>query len=156
MYRVGQGFDIHKLVEGKRLILGGVEIPNDKGSLAHSDGDVLLHSITDALLGAIGERDIGYHFPDTSPKTKDIGSSIILLKIVDMVKSKGYSIVNLDSTIIANKPKLQPYVPKIRENISKLLEISQDNVSIKAKTTEGFFFRDDGLMVFSVVLLTKF
>lgn len=152
-YRIGQGFDIHRVVEGKKFILGGVEIPYEKGFLAHSDGDVLLHAITDALLGAIGERDIGFYYPDTSEKTKDMKSTQILKEVLDKVVSSGYKIVNLDSTIIANKPKLQPFIDKMKENISSLLDIDKTVISIKAKTTEGFFYNDEGVMVFVVVLL---
>ncbi|MGB9621173.1 MAG: 2-C-methyl-D-erythritol 2,4-cyclodiphosphate synthase [Brevinematia bacterium] len=156
MLKVGQGFDIHRLVEGKKLILGGVEIPNEKGSLAHSDGDVLIHSIVDAILGAIGERDIGYHFPDDSEDTKNISSTLILEKVLEIAKSKSAKLINVDSTIILNKPKLKPYVPKIRENLAKILSIPIENITIKAKTTEGFFYLDDGIMVFSVVLVELF
>lgn len=153
MYRVGQGFDIHRLVEGRRLLIGGVEIPYHKGFLAHSDGDVLLHAITDALLGSIGERDIGYHYPDTSEHTKDMDSKLILQEVLEKVRNKGYRLINIDATIIANKPKLQPYVEQIKESLSSIVGISKDNISIKAKTTEGFFFDDDGMMVFAVVLI---
>lgn len=151
--RVGQGFDIHRLEENRKLILGGVEIPNKKGPLAHSDGDVLIHSIVDAILGAIGERDIGYHFPDDIEETKNLNSIIILQKTLEMATKKGARIVNIDSTIVANKPKLNPYVPQIREKLASILKIPQDNITIKAKTTEGFFYSDDGIMVFSVVLV---
>ncbi len=153
MYRIGQGFDIHRLAEGKKLVLGGIEIPHNKGFLAHSDGDVLIHSIVDAILGAISERDIGYHFPDDSKDTENMDSSVMLKKTVEMVEAKKGKILNIDSTIICNKPKLAPYIEKIRENISRIIGIPVENVSVKAKTTEGFFFADDGIMVFSVVLV---
>ncbi|MCS7298388.1 MAG: 2-C-methyl-D-erythritol 2,4-cyclodiphosphate synthase [Spirochaetia bacterium] len=155
MYRVGQGFDIHRLVEGRKLLIGGVEIPYHKGFLAHSDGDVLLHAITDALLGSIGERDIGYHYPDTSEHTRNMDSRLMLREVLAKVKEKGYKLINIDATIIANKPKLQPYVEQIRESLSSIVGISKDNISIKAKTTEGFFFDDDGMMVFAVVLIEE-
>lgn len=155
MYRVGQGFDIHRLVEGRKLLIGGVEIPYNKGFLAHSDGDVLLHAITDALLGSIGERDIGYHYPDTSEHTRNMDSRIMLREVLAKVREKGFKLINIDATIVANKPKLQPYVEQIKESLSSIVGISKDSISIKAKTTEGFFFGDDGMMVFAVVLIEE-
>lgn len=154
-YRVGQGFDIHRLVEGRKLIIGGVEIPHNKGFLAHSDGDVLLHALADAILGSIGERDIGYHFPDTSKNTENMDSKEIVKEVLNILYSKGYRLINIDSTIIANKPKLQPYIETIKESLSKLLSIPKENIGIKAKTTEGFFYNDDGMMVFVVVVISK-
>lgn len=155
MVRIGQGFDIHRLVEGRKLILGGIEIPYDKGCLGHSDGDVLIHSIVDAILGAIGERDIGYHFPNNSDDIKDIDSKIILKKTINLAYSKGFKIINIDSTIIINKPKLQPYIPDMRKTLSEIIKISTNMITIKAKTTEGFFYTDEGVMAFSSVLVKK-
>lgn len=155
MYRVGQGFDIHRLVEGKKLLIGGVEIPYHKGFLAHSDGDVLLHAITDALLGSIGERDIGYYYPDNSKKTENMDSKLMLREVLEKVRDKGYKLINIDTTIIANSPKLQPYIEQIKESLSSIVGISKDNISIKAKTTEGFFYGDEGMMVFAVVLIKE-
>ncbi|MEN2998223.1 MAG: 2-C-methyl-D-erythritol 2,4-cyclodiphosphate synthase [Brevinematia bacterium] len=152
-YRVGQGFDIHRLVEGRKFILGGIEIPYEKGFLAHSDGDVLAHAITDALLGAIGERDIGYHYPDTSQETINMNSMEILKNTLEKVFSRGFTIENIDSTIIANEPKLQPYIEKIKQNLSTTLNIDKDRIGVKAKTTEGFFYKDEAVMVFTTVLL---
>jgi len=135
--RVGIGYDIHKLVKGRRLVLGGVEILFAKGLLGHSDADVLLHAICDALLGAIGEGDIGEYFPDTDPKYKDIDSSRLLEKVVGLVETKGYTINNIDSIVIAQEPKLGQHKEKIRETISGILKIDGARVNIKAKTNEG-------------------
>lgn len=133
-YRVGTGYDIHKLTENRKLILGGIEIPFEKGLLGHSDADVLIHAIIDALLGALGLDDIGTLFPDTDDKYKDISSVILLKEVYKIVKSKGYKINNLDSNVIAQAPKLRPYIEKIRNNLSDILET--ENISVKAKTNE--------------------
>ena len=133
-YRVGIGYDIHKLVEGRKLILGGIEIPFEKGLLGHSDADVLIHAIIDAMLGALGLDDIGTLFPDTDTKYKDISSVILLKEVYNLIKTKGYKINNIDSNVIAQAPKLRPYIEKIRNNLSKILEC--ENVSVKAKTNE--------------------
>ena len=137
MFRIGQGFDIHKLVEGRKLIIGGIEIDYPKGLLGHSDADVLIHSIIDALLGALALGDIGTHFPDNAPQYKNIDSTILLRKTKKLIEEKGYKINNLDNTIFAQEPKMKPYIPLIREKLSQILEIDKDLISIKAKTMEG-------------------
>lgn len=134
--RIGEGYDLHVLKNGLRLIIGGVEIPHAKGFVAHSDGDVLYHAIIDAILGSIAAGDIGSHFPDNDPQYKGINSEILLKTAVSILREKGYKICNLDSTIIAQEPKLRPYIDKMRENVSNLLNIELDQVSIKAKTNE--------------------
>lgn len=134
--RIGEGYDLHVLKNGLRLIIGGVEIPHTKGFVAHSDGDVLYHAIIDAILGSIAAGDIGSHFPDNDPRYKGINSEILLKSAVSILCEKGYKICNLDSTIIAQEPKLRPYIDKMRENVSRLLNIEVDQVSIKAKTNE--------------------
>lgn len=136
MYRIGIGYDIHKLVEGRDLILGGVKITNEKGLLGHSDADVLIHAIIDALLGALALDDIGTLFPDTDPKYKDIDSTILLKHVYELIQSKGYKIVNIDSNIIAQAPKMMPYIPKMKEVLCKILNTNPDDFSIKAKTKE--------------------
>ena len=136
MYRIGIGYDIHKLIEGRDLIIGGIKITHEKGLLGHSDADVLIHAIIDAMLGALALDDIGTLFPDTDPKYKDIDSTILLKHVYTLVKEKGYSIVNIDSNIIAQAPKMMPYIPKMKEILRKILEISHDDISIKAKTKE--------------------
>lgn len=136
MYRIGIGYDIHKLVEGRDLILGGVKITHEKGLLGHSDADVLIHAIIDALLGALALDDIGTLFPDTDPKYKDIDSTILLKHVYELIQSKGYKIVNIDSNIIAQVPKMMPYIPKMKEVLCKILNTNPDDFSIKAKTKE--------------------
>ena len=136
MYRIGIGYDIHKLVEGRDLILGGVKITNEKGLIGHSDADVLIHAIIDALLGALALDDIGTLFPDTDPKYKDIDSTILLKHVYELIQSKGYKIVNIDSNIIAQAPKMMPYIPKMKEVLCKILNTNPDDFSIKAKTKE--------------------
>ena len=136
MYRIGIGYDIHKLVEGRDLILGGVKITHEKGLLGHSDADVLIHAIIDALLGALALDDIGTLFPDTDPKYKDIDSTILLKHVYELIQSKGYKIVNIDSNIIAQAPKMMPYIPKMKEVLCKILNTNPDVFSIKAKTKE--------------------
>lgn len=136
MYRIGIGYDIHKLVEGRDLILGGVKITHEKGLLGHSDADVLIHAIIDALLGALALDDIGTLFPDTDPKYKDIDSTILLKHVFELIQSKGYKIVNIDSNIIAQAPKMMPYIPKMKEVLCKILNTNPDDFSIKAKTKE--------------------
>ena len=134
--RIGQGFDIHKLVKGRKLVLGGIEIPYEKGLLGHSDADCLIHAIIDALFGALALGDIGSHFPDTDMKYKDADSQILLKETVKIMKNMGYEIVNLDTTIKIQAPKMRPYIDKIRENLAELLKTEIENVSIKAKTME--------------------
>ena len=138
--RVGIGYDVHKLTEGRDLILGGVKIPWEMGLLGHSDADVVVHAIMDALLGAAALRDIGRHFPDTDPQYKGISSILLLKKVGELLKEKGYQIVNIDATIIAQKPKLLPYIDTMIENVAQALEISADQVNIKATTEEGLGF----------------
>ena len=157
MIRIGQGYDVHQLAEGRPFILGGVEIEHDRGLLGHSDADVLLHTITDAALGAIGGGDIGKHFPDTDPEFKDADSRKLLTHIWEYVKEQGYELGNVDCTVIAQNPKLAPYIEQMRESIANLLEadISQDNV--KATTSEhlGFTGREEGIAALAVILLNK-
>lgn len=153
--RIGNGFDVHRLVEGRPLIIGGVTIPNEKGLLGHSDADVLLHALTDALLGAIGEGDIGRHFPDTDERFRGANSVDLLRKVWQMVKEKGYSLGNADCTVIAQKPKLAPYIEEMRGVIAKELEADLPQVNVKATTTEqlGFAGRGEGIAAQAVVLL---
>ncbi|MCD4784531.1 MAG: 2-C-methyl-D-erythritol 2,4-cyclodiphosphate synthase [Candidatus Eremiobacteraeota bacterium] len=153
--RIGQGYDVHKLVKGRKLILGGVEIEYEKGLLGHSDADVLVHSIMDAILGAAAMGDIGRHFPDTDERYRGISSIKLLEKVNNLILEKGFTVVNLDATIIAQKPKLAPYIDQMRENIRKTLSIDIDRVSIKATTTEGLGFtgRGEGIAVLCVCLL---
>ena len=157
MFRIGQGFDVHQLTENRPLIIGGVTIPYEKGLMGHSDADVLLHTVTDACLGAIGEGDIGKHFPDTDPNFKDADSSELLQKVWELVKSRGYELVNADCTIIAQKPKMAPYIEQMKNRISQLLETTPDCINVKATTTEklGFPGREEGIAAQVVVLLKK-
>lgn len=157
MFRIGNGYDVHKLVEGRKLILGGVEIPHSKGVLGHSDGDALLHAITDAIIGAIGEGDIGLHFPDNDENLKNIDSAILLKNIDTLMKKKNYEIVNLDCIIVIQKPKLRPYIDSIKEKIAEILDINSDLVNIKAKTEEklGFTGNETGVKSYCVVLLKR-
>jgi 2-C-methyl-D-erythritol 2,4-cyclodiphosphate synthase len=153
--RVGLGYDVHRLVEGRKLILGGVEIPHEKGLLGHSDADVITHAITDSILGALALGDIGKHFPDTDEKYKGADSVKLLSHVYELVKSKGYKIGNVDSTIIAQRPKLAPYIDQMREVIAKTLETEIDNINIKATTEEnlGFTGSEDGISSQSICLL---
>jgi len=155
--RIGQGIDFHRLEDGRELWLGGVSVPSGKGCVAHSDGDVLIHSICDALLGASGLRDIGYHFPDTSNEYKNIDSKILLKKTHDLIRKKGFAVINVDSTVCLEKPKLSPYIPRMISAMAGILEISEENISVKATTTEklGFTGREEGIVAMSVVLLNK-
>ena len=155
--RIGNGYDVHKLVEGRDLILGGVKIDYEKGLLGHSDADVLIHAIMDAILGAMAKEDIGYHFPDTSDDYLDIDSRVLLRRIYAMVKEEGYSISNIDATVIMQRPKLRPYIDEMRANIAKDLELSIDRVSVKATTTEnlGFEGREEGVSCMASTILLK-
>jgi 2-C-methyl-D-erythritol 2,4-cyclodiphosphate synthase len=155
--RIGQGIDFHRLEKGLNLWLGGVCIPSEKGCVAHSDGDVLLHAICDALLGAAGLRDIGFYFPDTDAEYKNIDSKILLKRTLNIIKEKGFSIVNIDSTICLEKPKIAAYIPEMKNAISQVAETEPENISIKATTTEklGFTGREEGVIAIAVVLLTK-
>ncbi len=157
MIRVGQGFDVHQLVEGRPCIIGGVTIPHDKGLLGHSDADVLLHAVADAILGALGLGDIGRHFPDNDPAFKDADSLKLLEQVWVMAKERGYRLGNIDSTIIAQKPKMAPYIPQMAEVIAKALDAEVDQVNVKATTTEqlGFTGRGEGIAAQSVVCLVK-
>lgn len=157
MIRIGNGYDVHKLVEGRKLILGGIEIPHTKGVLGHSDGDVLIHAIMDAMLGALALGDIGQHFPDNDNQYKDIDSSLLLEKVASLIKDRGYKVVNLDSIIVLQKPKVKPYIESMREKISKILDLDKEQVSVKATTEEklGFTGDESGVKSYCVVLLQK-
>ncbi len=154
-YRTGIGFDVHAFADDRKLIIGGVEIPYEKGLAGHSDADVLLHSITDALLGSLALGDLGEHFPDTDQKYKDADSKVLLKDAYNLIKEKGYKIGNVDAVISAQKPKLSPYIDEIRKVISKLLDTEIENISVKATTTErlGFVGREEGIAAFSTVLV---
>ncbi len=156
-FRVGFGYDVHRLAEGNELWLGGIKISHSKGSIAHSDGDVLIHAICDAFLGAAGLRDIGSQFPDTSDEFRGIDSKILLQRTYDLVIKKGYALVNIDSTIAAQRPKLSPHIPEMVNVLAKVLGADPDQVSIKATTTEklGFEGREEGISAQAVVLLKK-
>ena len=147
--RIGLGYDVHRLVEKRDLIIGGVNIPYEKGLLGHSDADVLLHAISDSILGAAALGDIGTHFPDTDERYKGISSLTLLKEVGLLVKNKGYEIINIDATIIAQKPKMAPYIKDMRENISKVLDIDIDQINIKATTEEGLGFTGEGLGISS-------
>lgn len=155
--RVGIGYDAHALVEGRPLILGGVEIPHEKGLLGHSDADVLVHAIMDALLGALALGDIGLHFPDQNEQYCGISSMLLLAKVREMIGSKGYSVGNIDSIIIAQRPKISPYIPQMRANLAGILGTSLEEVSVKATTTErlGFEGREEGIAAQAIVTLEK-
>jgi 2-C-methyl-D-erythritol 2,4-cyclodiphosphate synthase len=156
-FRTGFGFDVHAFVEGRKLIIGGVEIPFDKGLEGHSDADVLLHAICDAMLGALALGDIGIHFPNTDERWKDADSSLLLKHVNELINSKGYELGNLDCVLAMEKPKISPYVEQIRKCISDILNTDADQISIKATTTEklGFVGRTEGVVAFATVLLTK-
>ena len=155
--RVGIGYDVHRLVEGRPLILGGGKIPFSKGLLGHSDADVLIHALCDAILGALGLGDLGRHFPDTDPQYKDIASMKLLAQIQELAEEKGFCCMNVDATIVAQEPKLAPYVDTMTENISRCLKIEKGAVNIKAKTTEGLGFEGhgEGMSAYAVVLIKK-
>lgn len=155
--RVGFGYDVHKLVSGRELWLGGIRIDYSKGLLGHSDADVLIHAICDALLGAANLRDIGYQFPDTAASTLNIDSKILLRKTMDLVEKKGYGLVNIDATVCAEQPKLNPHIPDMKTCLAKVLKVEEDDISLKATTTEhlGFTGRQEGIAAYAVVLLEK-
>ncbi|UII56050.1 2-C-methyl-D-erythritol 2,4-cyclodiphosphate synthase [Cytobacillus spongiae] len=157
MFRIGQGFDVHQLAEGRPLIIGGIEIPYEKGLLGHSDADVLLHTVADACLGAIGAGDIGKHFPDTDPAFKDADSAKLLAHVWAIVEKEGYELVNADCTIIAQMPKMAPHIDDMRKCIAELLKAAPEQVNVKATTTEklGFTGRQEGIASQAVVLLQK-
>lgn len=156
-FRIGQGVDFHQLAEGRQLWLGGVKIEHSKGAVGHSDADVLLHAICDAILGAACLGDIGTHFPDTDSQYKNIDSKILLRRTVDLVKEEGYTIINIDSTLCLEKPKIKPYVPQMQETIAAICHLTNKDVSIKATTTErmGFVGREEGLVAYANVLLQR-
>ena len=156
MYRIGQSSDIHQLTEGRNLILGGVEIEHSKGLLGHSDADALVHAIAEAMLGALALGDLGRHFPDTDPKWEGVSSLLILKEVSRMIKEKGYHVVNVDSLIMIEKPKMAPHVDAMRKNIAGVLGVSVDQVSVKATRGEklGFVGREEGVLAQAVVLLS--
>jgi len=155
--RIGQSIDIHQLVEGRDLILGGVKIEHEKGLLGHSDADVLVHAIMESLIGAMGLGDLGRHFPDTDPQYKGISSMILLKKTYEMLEANGYEVGNIDATILAERPKMAPHIPLMRENIAKALHTSLDRINIKATRGEklGFVGREEGITAMSVCLIEK-
>jgi len=155
-YRIGSGVDFHQLAEGRDLWIGGVKIPHTKGALGHSDADVLLHAVCDAMLGALALGDIGFHFPDTDKAYKNIDSKILLKKCFDLIDSKGYKVINIDSTLCLQAPKIKPYISQIQQVIAEIVNISVDDISVKATTTEhlGFIGREEGLKAYATVLLS--
>lgn len=155
--RVGMGYDVHKLVDGRPLWLGGVKIEHTQGLLGHSDADVLIHAICDALLGAASLRDIGYHFPDTANEYENIDSKILLAKTCTLLRQKGYEIGNIDATVCAERPKINPHIPHMQEVLAQVMNIDTDNISIKATTTEhlGFTGREEGMSAYAVALIFK-
>jgi 2-C-methyl-D-erythritol 2,4-cyclodiphosphate synthase len=155
--RVGFGYDVHQLTENRELWLGGVQIPHDKGALGHSDADVLLHAICDALLGAAGKRDIGFYFPDTSSEFKNIDSKILLQRTIQVLKDDGWKVGNIDSTLCMERPKIMSFVPEMKKVISSICEIEEEDVSIKATTSEnmGFVGREEGVNAYAVTLIQK-
>ena len=157
MIRIGNGYDVHVLTEGRKLVLGGVEIPHTKGVLGHSDGDVLVHAVMDAMLGVLALGDIGKHFPDTDMKYENIDSTILLKRVKELIAERGYKIINLDSIIVLQKPKVKPYIEAMRKRIAEVLEIDVEQVSVKATTEEklGFTGDESGVKSYCVVLLEK-
>jgi 2-C-methyl-D-erythritol 2,4-cyclodiphosphate synthase len=155
--RIGNGYDVHRLVAGRKLILGGVDVPHIKGLLGHSDADVLLHALSDAILGAIGEGDIGRHFPDTDPTYKGADSIKLLRHVMALADAKGFRIGNVDTTIVAQRPKLASYIPQMRLNIARALSTEEERVNVKATTTEelGFAGRGEGIAAYAVALMEK-
>ena len=157
MIRIGQGFDVHEFAEGRPLIIGGITIPHSKGLIGHSDADVLLHTITDAALGAIGKGDIGHHFPDTDAAFKDADSAILLQDVWKLVEEEGYQLGNIDCTIMAQQPKMAPYIEDIKNRVASLLNANPSQVNVKATTTEklGFVGREEGIATLAAILLVK-
>lgn len=155
--RVGMGYDVHQLVEGRDLWMGGIKIEHTMGLLGHSDADVLIHAICDAILGAANMRDIGYHFPDTSAETDGMDSKIILKKTIELIASKGYHLVNIDATICAEKPKMNPHIPTMQQCMAEVIGCDPDMISIKATTTEklGFTGRQEGISAYAVALIER-
>ena len=154
-FRVGNGYDVHQLAPGLPLVLGGVQIPHTKGCVAHSDGDVLIHALCDALLGALALGDIGQHFPDTSDEYAGIDSKILLRRVVAMIRERGWEIVNVDNTLLAQKPKIAPFVPQMRQTLADVMGIPVERVAVKATTTErlGFVGREEGIAAYATCLL---
>ena len=157
MFRIGFGYDAHRLIKGRPLIIGGVSIPYELGLEGHSDADVLIHSLMDAILGALGKGDIGMHFPDNDPAYKGIDSTLLLKKVMEMVNRDGYIINNTDNTIVAQRPKLAPHMQNMRDRLSRFLEVPTDRINIKATTTEGMGFcgRGEGIAAYSIASLVK-
>ena len=155
--RVGMGYDVHQLVEGRDLWMGGIRIEHSKGLLGHSDADVLIHAICDALLGAANMRDIGYHFPDTAAETDGMDSKVILKETIALIATKGYHLVNIDATICAERPKMNPHIPQMQQTLAEVIGCDPDQISIKATTTErlGFTGRMEGISAYAVALLEK-
>ena len=155
--RIGNGYDVHRLAEGYNLWLGGIKVEHTKGSVGHSDGDVLIHAICDALFGALAMRDIGYHFPDTDPSLKGIDSKVLLKKTMELIRQKGYDVVNVDSVICLQQPKIKPIIPLMQSTLAKVMGIDEEQLSVKATTTEqlGFEGREEGVSAYVVVLLSK-
>tara|TARA_B100001057_G_scaffold444680_1_gene481824 strand:- start:1183 stop:1662 length:480 start_codon:yes stop_codon:yes gene_type:complete len=155
--RIGYGYDVHQLSEGEDLILGGIHIPHKKGTVGHSDADVLIHTICDAILGAANMRDIGFHFPDTSAHYKGIDSKILLREVLALIRNKGYEIINIDSTVCLEKPKVNPHIPKMQEVLSECMQIENNQLSVKATTSEkmGFVGAEKGITAHAVALLKK-
>lgn len=154
-FRVGMGYDVHQLVEGRALWLGGIRLEHSLGLLGHSDADVLIHAVCDALLGAANMRDIGYHFPDTSAETLDMDSKIILRKTIELIATKGYQVGNIDVTVCAERPKLNPHIPAMQACLAEVMGVDPDSISIKATTTErlGFTGREEGISAYAVALI---
>ena len=157
MIRVGMGYDVHQLVSGRDLWMGGIKIEHTMGLLGHSDADVLIHAICDAILGAANMRDIGFHFPDTSSETEGMDSKIILRKTIELIAPKGYRLVNIDATICAQRPKMNPHIPAMQQCMADVIGTDPDNISIKATTTErlGFTGREEGISAYAVALIEK-
>ncbi len=157
MYRIGNGYDVHRLVEGRKLVLGGVEVPHPLGLEGHSDADALLHALCDALLGACGAGDLGAHFPDTDSQWKDISSLVLLAKVGDVCAERKFEIVNADTIIVAQKPKLDPYIREMKKNIADTLRVEPGRINVKATTTEtlGFAGREEGIAAYAVALLKE-
>ncbi len=157
MYRIGNGYDVHRLVEGRKLILGGVDIPHTLGLDGHSDADAVVHALCDALLGACGAGDIGKHFPDTDDRWKGVSSLLLLEKVADILKQRGYQVANADCTIVAQKPKLAPHIEAMKANLANALNIETHRINIKATTTEnlGFAGREEGIAAYAVALLQE-
>ncbi len=157
MIRVGMGYDVHRLVTNRELWMGGIKIDYELGLLGHSDADVLIHAICDAILGAANMRDIGYHFPDTSSETEGMDSKIILRKTIELIATKGYRLVNVDATICAERPKMNPHIPQMQQTMANVIGCDADQISIKATTTEklGFTGRQEGISAYAVALVEK-